>query len=1035
MMTCQVVTQAMTANYYQKDDYYTKLINADFDKFIGRLSEVYIDKVNSYDFNTNYKAVREYIEMERRGHGEQNEKRIALDCTFSAPKSVSLLLAKDEETRSLILKLHNKAVDEALKEIEEKYIETRVNGKKINTGNMLCSKHQHFENRNEELNCHTHCQIYNITIVDGKEYAIDYGKLQKRQKELGTIYRGKLAEELQKNGIKCEVTDYKKGFFEVKGFSKEVLEKYSTRRAEIVEYLNNNNLDNTSKNAMSATLKTRKPKKATMSLEENLKQAHKMIYEKLKVKPEIIQMKESVNHEFTAKERSHANDYKDFTDHSGRNSFENDTAETARQTFDAFGNGQGRSFEELKTGNRLQNLLTGDVDTPTARIDVLLPNAKIFNLAKLQTQRNRDIALHKSFATKRRSDIKRLTEKAIKDIAQEKFAFTIPELRERIINYNILNNVSKEQAQELIEEYGLVKLGVNERQKGKKDIFLTTEENIKTENYILSQVENGKGKAKGIDYENADKLLRDVMNEKKLTPSEEQQIAVKHILTNNNSIVCVQGLAGVGKTYMCNTLRECCEKEDIKIYGVCFTGKAAAGLQEDSKIQSGTIHSFLSAKEKESNPDIEQPKGEIKQSWDFSKVPKADEKEILLVDEAGLVDNNLMKSLIEYQEKRGENCQIVLQGDYDQLPAVGAGEPMKKLIEKGASTCYLTDIRRQKDIELLEAVRESVSGNTLKTFEKLDKKGNYQEIKDADERKKAIVEELTKDKIEAYKDKLLLVTTNKARNAYNKAIRDVFVERGELEKGKNFLVGERDENGEQTTKKIKLAVKDQIIFLKNDNKLKVKNGELATIQKIEGDLITCDNKGKSITFNIKEYNNIDYGYSLTNYKAQGVSIDKVVCDMSTTGKPQNRNDLYVDISRGKYEAKVFTDNKAKLEKQTMEFCEKITGSDFKAKIEAMKNGYNITNNDRYTAPKNAKDLLYKQTEVKPILLKEVVPEYITKAKKAIEEQKFIEAEKAKLREQLKEAQRKEEKRKVIEAEKARQKKIAKENEKQFEFEL
>ena len=116
------------------------------------------------------------------------------------------------------------------------------------------------------------------------------------------------------------------------------------------------------------------------------------------------------------------------------------------------------------------------------------------------------------------------------------------------------------------------------------------------------------------------------------------------------------------------------------------------------------------------------PQGEIKQEWNFENVQKASGREIWAVDEAGLVDMNLMNELQKAAEARG--AQVLLLGDPDQLPPVGAGEPLRQMEKEGMATAHLTDIRRQKDTELLRAVRESVKGDHLITYEKLDKAGN-----------------------------------------------------------------------------------------------------------------------------------------------------------------------------------------------------------------------------------------------------------------------------------------------------------------------
>lgn len=403
-------------------------------------------------------------------------------------------------------------------------------------------------------------------------------------------------------------------------------------------------------------------------------------------------------------------------------------------------------------------------------------------------------------------------------------------------------------------------------------------------------------------------------------------------------------MAGTGKTTMMERLKWIADEQGIEIKGVCFTGKAADGLESESGINSTTIHSFLNRLENKKS----QNNNEIKQEWDFSNVEKCNRREIWAVDEAGLVDMRLMNQLQKAAEARG--AQVLLLGDPDQLPPVGAGEPMRQMIEAGMATAHLYDICRQKDAELLAAVRESVQGDHLKTYEMLDNKGCYLEIKDKKERLKAITEKITALPIGEYKKNLLLVSTNADRKSYNQSIRAEYVNRGEIENGKNFKIivriGEKDRQEERN-----FARKDRIIFTANDRRMGVMNGTMATIEKIIGDEITAlTDAGQIISWDMEKYNSIDHAYAVTNYKAQGMTVEKIIADMNIKSAPQTRNALYVDISRAKQEAVVYTDNKEMLEKQTREFAKKITSKDFSNKIAAMRKEGGIRNNDRYHAP-------------------------------------------------------------------------------------
>ena len=920
MLNCKPINGGMSPEYYAKDGYYTRT-NTEHDRWEGTLAKAMglEGQVTKEQFEALHDKLVE--------HGR--DKCIAFDCSFSAPKSVSLAMAESQETRKEIQKLHQESISRAVKHIEENYIKTRItkdgHTHEVKTGNCCAAEFEHYTNRNNDLDLHTHVVIENMTVHNGKIYSVDFRGLMNEQKEVGLVYRQYLAQALQREGYELEITDRKHGFFELKGFNREVIMGHSTRRQEILAEL------------------------------------------------------------------------------------EKSGGTTA--SIGGIGGSEGQGLRTLEERYSLPDLSNRGLDEAEKTANVLLSSSSISRLAVLQTERERDAFMFRTDAGERRQRINGITAEAVKEISKEKFAFTVPEVRQRIMSAGVLEGITRKEAERSMERAGLVKLGRLEHGEGKsKDVYLTTEENIKREAAIIDRMKEGKGKIAALTQEQSEAAFNKLKNQKEasgesFTPNQEQKNAIHHVLTSQDRYLCIQGLAGTGKTYTMNSIRELCEQEGVVIRGACFTGKAADGLQNESGIKSSTVHNFLNqleagtidgksplrterpepiqregmdavkrtAKEvaaellpndwgkaakaelrKEDNEARYEQRKEamkeqgIKQEWDFQKVEKAKGREVWIIDEAGLMGSDLMEQLQKAAEARG--AQVVLSGDYQQLPPVGTGEPMKAMIDAGAGTAYLEDIRRQKDVALLEAVRESVKGDHLKTFETLDKRGDYREIVGKKERHEAVKEEMTINKLQDYKKSLLLVSTNAERKAYNKEIRAEYVKRGEVEQGREYKITSRD-GEKETIEKRHFAAGDRVIFTANDKKLDVKNGTLGTIEKIEENrFIIRTDTGQQKQLYIDKYKDIDHSYAVTNYKAQGMTVEKVVADMSTKSKAQDRNALYVDISRAKKEAVVYTDNKPKLEKQTRDFAKKITGKDFAERIQKMERGNRITNNDRYKAP-------------------------------------------------------------------------------------
>lgn len=842
MMTVQTVSAGMATTYYNKDNYYTKDLSS-LDSWQGVISK----KLDLENTKIEPEIFDNFVKkMTERNGGNNNKKRVGIDLTFSCPKSISLATAKDEETKKDILEAQQKAVTETLDFIEKNGGFTfRTTKNKVTTenkaDNLLIGKFNHFVNRNGELDLHTHCVVFNLTEKDGKEYSLNAKEILKKQTEWGLLFRQKMAKNLQAKGYILNLTDAKKGLFELAGIDRETIEKYSTRTKEIEEHLEKEGIKKGTKEAYIAKMETRKNKK-------------KLDLDKI--------------------------------------------------------------YDEVK-----QEIFTNE------RVKIL----------KGKPKKNYYLA-----------EQKKIADEVIAEMERETFAFTKEQLKKRIMSAGVLQNIDEKKAEKLIRENEkLINLGNKELENGAIKEFFTTEKNINIEDNIIAKMHQEKGTIKNaLSEEKSEKLLKEICQKGGYTPNEEQTNAIHHILTNKDRIVGVQGLAGTGKTYSFTLVKKMADVENIEVKGICFTGKASEGLQADSGIESTTIHSFLNKLEKDSGVRQQKTATEgIKQDWDLSKVkPTEGKKQIWVIDEAGLVDNRMMNYLIEASIKA--DAKLVLTGDYQQLPPVGAGEPMKNLIDNGMATAYMEDIRRQKDLELLNAVKESVQGNTLNTYKILEKKNAYHEIQDKEKLQNEIIKKVTNIKQEDLKENLLLVQTNADRKNYNNKIQKIFIEQGRLKTGNTFKV----ENSEGRQERRKIYEGDRIVLLANDSmcfkeikgglgytKTKVNNGTMGTVKRVANDkiVVSLDN-GKMVYFNPERYKNFDLAYAVTNYKAQGMTVKNCIVDMTTKGKSNNRNALYVNISRAKFKAEVFTDNKKKLEKQTLNFAKKINSADFKEQIASYK---------------------------------------------------------------------------------------------------
>jgi ATP-dependent exoDNAse (exonuclease V) alpha subunit len=80
------------------------------------------------------------------------------------------------------------------------------------------------------------------------------------------------------------------------------------------------------------------------------------------------------------------------------------------------------------------------------------------------------------------------------------------------------------------------------------------------------------------------------------------------------------------------------------------------------------------------------------------------------------------------------------------------------------------------------------------------------------------------------------------------------------------------------------------------------------VEKIKEDgTITIKNENKEKTFNIGDYNYVDHAYAVTVHKSQGMTVSRVLYDVSS--KRANYNEVYTALTRGKLEYSIYTDSK------------------------------------------------------------------------------------------------------------------------------
>jgi ATP-dependent exoDNAse (exonuclease V) alpha subunit len=116
------------------------------------------------------------------------------------------------------------------------------------------------------------------------------------------------------------------------------------------------------------------------------------------------------------------------------------------------------------------------------------------------------------------------------------------------------------------------------------------------------------------------------------------------------------------------------------------------------------------------------------------------------------------------------------------------------------------------------------------------------------------------------------------------------------------------------------SVGDRVQFTAPNRERHIANRELGTIGKVDdsGNLQLRLDSGRTVAFNIKENPHLDYGYALTSHSSQGQTADRVLVHVDTEQageKLVNRRLAYVAVSRGRYDAHLYTNDKGHLAEQ------------------------------------------------------------------------------------------------------------------------
>ena len=141
-----------------------------------------------------------------------------------------------------------------------------------------------------------------------------------------------------------------------------------------------------------------------------------------------------------------------------------------------------------------------------------------------------------------------------------------------------------------------------------------------------------------------------------------------------NGLFLLSGGPGTGKTTTINLLIRYFEEEGMDIFLAAPTGRAAKRMTEATGMEARTIHRLLELNSALSSEDGRRVSFERNEENPL-------EADVVIIDEMSMVDIQLFQSLLRAILP---GTRLVLVGDVDQLPSVGAGQVLRELMDSGA---------------------------------------------------------------------------------------------------------------------------------------------------------------------------------------------------------------------------------------------------------------------------------------------------------------------------------------------------------------
>ena len=783
------------------------------------------------------------------------EHRAGWDATFSAPKSVSLTALVGGDIR--VRQAHRESVRVALEELE-RYTQARIGNIHApeTTGKFIATTFEHDTARPVDgyaaPQLHTHAVIFNMTERDnGQARALQERSLFQSQRYVTSVYRSELAMRMQRLGYEIETG--KHGQPEIRGYTREYLEASSPRREQIKGHLQEIGLDGAGP-AQVAAHRTR-DKKEIQSQDEVLRR-----------------------HRELAAQYGHQAD---------------------RVVAQAREHGHQHQQQPEKTAQQAANYA----------------RKHVFERSAVQDER---AILHSMLE---------------RSMGQLTFGEARREFARRVAT----------------GEFRAVEHG-----EGRAAPQYTTAEMIRMERAIIERMQSGNHRTYS-DPMLVSPQVRCRIEDRHPELTASQYHAVDEILLSRQKIVGLEGVAGAGKTTVLAMIREGVETDGYRVEGFAPTSRAAQKLAE-AGIETSTLQTHLARGEQ---PDTGQKRlyvldesslASTRQMHEFVERLHWNDRVLLVGDTRQHESVEAGRPFAQLQEAGMMTVrldQILRQRDPELKQAV---EHLARG-EVGAALDCLDHKRRIHEFGNREERVAAIASEYARSPE-----GTL--VVSPDNRSRAEINQRIHAELQSRgavsRDEHVITTLAPRQEMsgadrtwaakyqvndilrYSRSSRETGIEKSEYARvtrvhaQDNLLTVLRADGTERTYDPRRqsgvtvyreqgkaFSVGDRIQFTAPSNDLNIANRELATVKSIapDGAMRLKLDSGREMSLNPKRYPHIDHGYAVTSYSGQGQTADRVLIHVDTGLAAKDLLNIrmaYVSVSRGQWDAQIFTNDRAAL---------------------------------------------------------------------------------------------------------------------------